>query len=758
MPDATLLYYFLMEYVDGVNLRQLLHAGRVSAREALAIVPQICDALQYAHDQGIVHRDIKPENILLDRRGRVKVADFGLAKIVEGGAGSPLPAAGLPSDVGAHGVTRPTSELTDAGKVMGTPQYMAPEQVEHPGEVDHRADIYALGVVFYQMLTGELPGKKIEPPSTKVQVDVRLDEVVLRALEKKPELRYQQASILKTQVETIVATPASSRSRREEAQTEMEKPDSESLPASAPTNQRPRFSRTAIVATCLAALSLLLAGFSPMLITPVASQESPRLVAFSETVCPLLALIFAGVATMLGYVAVSQIRLSAGKLEGLWLAVFNRLLFVLLVLDALICSVLEAVQHRLEPLDPPASTIWVLLILGSIGLANYFIIRQVWWAVNKDNAGILPPATPRKNSTVKVIAIGCGVVLALAISLMVAVQPTHNSALRAASLTSADFHWRVFEADAELVDRLIPAGQRQRGVQSNAKAYGKYNDYGGSKIVNNGRNSFKVTVSKGPEIDSWVAEIGPDTLTALLDGIGKKPGILADGTQTISGVWWPSGMPTIWSYSQQDGENAGFYRDGSGGSNLAIRQLEGRNEIRIEGEIHHQTDLSEFVGITSRFLYEGKAPQNDALAFLVPFFRNDNSEHYLVVVYEVGSAASKITMAVSTNSLSSSPALQQPPVEAARAYKGDIGVYLQGPTQNQPAATNSIIPAENSILSRASCIYGLRMPHLRSFVLTTSLCWTRWANRLNWAETAQRPNNHRAALTRTRIWPGSWRP
>ena len=206
------IYFFLMEFVDGVNLRQLLHAGRVSAREALAIVPQICDALQFAHDQGIVHRDIKPENILLDRRGRVKVADFGLAKIVaavcdrreaEGdGARQSPPAA--------------TENLTAAGKVMGTPQYMSPEQITAPGEVDHRADIYALGVVFYQMLTGELPGKQIEAPSKKVSIDVRLDEVVLRALEKKPERRYQQASGLKTQVETILSNSRTDTARPRE--------------------------------------------------------------------------------------------------------------------------------------------------------------------------------------------------------------------------------------------------------------------------------------------------------------------------------------------------------------------------------------------------------------------------------------------------------------------------------------------------------------------------------------------------------------
>jgi tRNA A-37 threonylcarbamoyl transferase component Bud32 len=206
--QADGIYYLLMEFVDGVSLGQLLRASRVSAREALAIVPQICDALQYAHDQGIVHRDIKPENILLDRRGRVKVADFGLAKLVK--ADAPLTPALSPSD--GERVAEPgdgkAPVLTGAGKIMGTPNYMAPEQVEHPGEVDNRADIYALGVVFYQMLTGELPGKRIEPPSTKVQIDVRLDEVVLRALEKEPELRYQQASQVKTAVETISSSSA----------------------------------------------------------------------------------------------------------------------------------------------------------------------------------------------------------------------------------------------------------------------------------------------------------------------------------------------------------------------------------------------------------------------------------------------------------------------------------------------------------------------------------------------------------------------
>ncbi|MCE5303182.1 MAG: serine/threonine protein kinase, partial [Planctomycetaceae bacterium] len=218
-PVPSPLYYFIMEYVDGLNLRQLMDTGKLQPAEALAIVPQICDALQYAHDHGVVHRDIKPENILLDKEGRVKIADFGIAKLVgrkvTGGPWS-VAGEGLANEENATAEKLATghkplaTDLTAAGQVIGTPQYMAPEQFTQPTAVDHRADIYSLGVVFYQMLTGELPKDRFEPPSQKVQIDVRLDEVVLKALEKRPERRYQQVHDLKTRVETIATTPGAS--------------------------------------------------------------------------------------------------------------------------------------------------------------------------------------------------------------------------------------------------------------------------------------------------------------------------------------------------------------------------------------------------------------------------------------------------------------------------------------------------------------------------------------------------------------------
>jgi tRNA A-37 threonylcarbamoyl transferase component Bud32 len=342
-------FYFLTEFVDGVNLRQLLAGSRISAREALAIVPQICDALQFAHDQGIVHRDIKPENILLDRRGRVKVADFGLAKLV-GAGNEPMADGGIPTSL---------LELTESGKIMGTPNYMAPEQVEHPGEVDNRADIYALGVVFYQMLTGELPGKKIEPPSSKVQIDVRLDEIVLRALEKKPELRYQQVSEVKTCVETITSSIG------REARTEKSETQSS-------------ISRTALAGAIWSGIGLLV--FITACVFELKSSLAARL-----TIIFVLTVPFG--TTILGWIAVSQIRRSAGKLHGMWLAVFDGLLFPLLAVDAVIAGFWIFIL-KVAFMDHLMIPVCALLTLVTIGGIDCLIIRAVWRTVNKT---VAPP-------------------------------------------------------------------------------------------------------------------------------------------------------------------------------------------------------------------------------------------------------------------------------------------------------------------------------------------------------------------------------
>ena len=124
-------FYLLMEYVDGVNLRQAMRAKRFTPAQALAIVPAVCDALQFAHEEGVLHRDIKPENILLDGKGRVKLADFGIAKLIGDHDGLLNPVDGRDA----------ASGWTQSGSVLGTPRYMAPEQRRMPSEVDHRADM-----------------------------------------------------------------------------------------------------------------------------------------------------------------------------------------------------------------------------------------------------------------------------------------------------------------------------------------------------------------------------------------------------------------------------------------------------------------------------------------------------------------------------------------------------------------------------------------------------------------------------------------
>jgi serine/threonine protein kinase len=191
------LTYQVMEYVDGVTLGGALRErGLFAIPRAVRIAGQLARALGAAHTKGIVHRDLKPENIfLLDRDGRkdfVKIVDFGIAKIV--------PVEGAPAVDGPR--------LTRAGAVFGTPEYMAPEQAAGRGDTDGRVDIYALGIILYEMLTGRVPHRgdtmvrtlamqmldPIEPP-TKIRPDVgirpELEAVVMKALAKKREHRYQ---------------------------------------------------------------------------------------------------------------------------------------------------------------------------------------------------------------------------------------------------------------------------------------------------------------------------------------------------------------------------------------------------------------------------------------------------------------------------------------------------------------------------------------------------------------------------------------
>ena len=288
-------YYLVMEFVDGVNLRQAMRAGRFTAAQALTLVPKICDALQYAHEEGVLHRDIKPENLLLDTRGRVKIADFGIAKLQ--GEGRDI-------------------TLTASGAAVGTPHYMAPEQWEHPQDVDQRADIYSLGVVFYEMLTGELPLGRFAPPSEKSAVDTRIDEIVFRALERERERRFQTAGEVKTRVENVTANPTPPKPAEGASPSPAPNPPGH---APAPPSGPAPWSRRAIVAGVLVGaswnltLALLFVSWGP------SSHERLRIAR--------LALAAAGLAiwgAAKGWAALREIRAAHGQRHGrgfAWFAV-----------------------------------------------------------------------------------------------------------------------------------------------------------------------------------------------------------------------------------------------------------------------------------------------------------------------------------------------------------------------------------------------------------------------------------------------------
>lgn len=186
--------YFAMEHVAGTTLADRLREGRPAPAEILDLAVQICDALAYAHEEGIVHRDIKPSNILLDTKGRVKVADFGLAKVA----------------MEAHPSIVEGAMYTRSGAAMGTPEYAAPEQMSGHGGVDHRADLYSLGVLLYEMLTGRVPRGVFDPPSRKAGTDPRWDAIVLNAMQESPERRYPDAASLKADLMALAQPAASS--------------------------------------------------------------------------------------------------------------------------------------------------------------------------------------------------------------------------------------------------------------------------------------------------------------------------------------------------------------------------------------------------------------------------------------------------------------------------------------------------------------------------------------------------------------------
>jgi serine/threonine protein kinase len=174
--------YFAMEFVDGVNLHEMIHGPGIPPAQALEIIEGVCDALEYAHAKGVVHRDIKPANVMVNTDGCVKVADFGLARRLDAITNS--------------------KGRTVAGTVLGTPDYMAPEQMRGI-EVDHRADVYSLGVVLYEMLCKEVPRGFFDPPSKRIGVDTSIDDVVKKAMQQLPERRYQKTSEMKTEVQRI---------------------------------------------------------------------------------------------------------------------------------------------------------------------------------------------------------------------------------------------------------------------------------------------------------------------------------------------------------------------------------------------------------------------------------------------------------------------------------------------------------------------------------------------------------------------------
>jgi serine/threonine protein kinase/formylglycine-generating enzyme required for sulfatase activity len=203
------LLYIVMEYVEGTDVaRMIAKEGRLHTDHAMAITAHVCDALGYAHDRGIIHRDIKPANIMVGYDGVVKVADFGLAKMTHS----------------------QNTGLTQSGMAMGTLHYMAPEALMLGSSVDHRADIYAVGVMLYQMLTGKIPQGMFKLPSLQIPgLDPRYDAIIAKGIMEDREARYQSVGEMRRDLDGILTQPVA----KVEAEVSQ-------APAALPTQVRPK--------------------------------------------------------------------------------------------------------------------------------------------------------------------------------------------------------------------------------------------------------------------------------------------------------------------------------------------------------------------------------------------------------------------------------------------------------------------------------------------------------------------------------------
>ncbi len=169
-------YYFVMDYIDGTSLREVIDADKISLKNKFDMIVQVCKALDYAHKNGVIHRDIKPANILIDRQGNALVADFGIAQIVG----------------------TPETEMTSSDIIMGTLSYMSPEQKISSTNVDQTTDIYALGIIIYEILCDKKPQGRFKLPSEiKPDLGTEYDTIITKCLAQDPHERYQTAVELK---------------------------------------------------------------------------------------------------------------------------------------------------------------------------------------------------------------------------------------------------------------------------------------------------------------------------------------------------------------------------------------------------------------------------------------------------------------------------------------------------------------------------------------------------------------------------------